>query len=262
MHKQGLESSLRRALENEELVLYFQPVVALESGRVAGAELLLRWKDQQDGLLQPDRAIALTEDVSLVNEIGLWIVREACSKVMAWQKQGITSINVAVNISGCEIEQAEFVKDLSNVIEDSGCASEHLELMIGEDYLINISDQAAKNLEQLASKGLQIIIDDFGVAYSSLTYLKQFPISKLKIDQSFVRDLLVDSNDQAIARAIIALAQSLGLRTLAEGIENEKQQAFVFSQGCDQGTGPLYSKPMPEQQFLEYLKDRQDESGI
>lgn len=259
MHRQGLESSLRQALENDELVLYFQPIVALESGDVCGAEVLLRWKDQQDGLLQPDRVIALAEDIALVNEIGIWIVRQACSKIVAWQEAGLAPINMAVNISGCEIEKAEFAKTLCNAIEDSGCACKQLELTISEDYLINISDAAVKNLEQLTSTDLQITIDDFGVAYSSLTYLKQFPISKLKIDRSFVRDLLVDSNDQAITRAIIALAQSLGLRTLAEGIENEKQQAFVFSQGCDQGLGPLYSKPMPEQEFLQYLKTRQKE---
>lgn len=250
----ALESSLRKAVVNDELILHYQPQVELSSRKIVGVEALLRWLHPQEGLLYPERFISLAEEIGLVDEIGLWAIGETCRRSVEWIEAGYEPLRIAVNISGGQLLDENFVQKIRQIIDDSGCRPDLIELEITERNLIQYPEKTVVQFNELRDIGIQITIDDFGTGYSSLTYLKEFPISKLKIDDSFVRDILDDPDDQAITRAIIALGKSLDIKVIAEGVENGEQQKFLQAEGCEEAQGFYFAKPMPEGKLLKFLQ--------
>jgi len=250
----AMETALRGALKAEQLMLYYQPVVSLQSGKITAVEALLRWNHPQHGLVLPDRFIALAEDTGLILPIGAWVMQQACQQARIWLDKGYDLERIAVNVSGLQIQRGKFVDIVTQALQNAGLEGRHLELEVTENVIMRNTEKAIAVLNQLKEMGVQVAIDDFGTGYSSLSYLKQLPIDKLKIDQSFVRDIPADANDKAIARAVRALAKSLKLKVVAEGIESSKQAAFLKRLGCDEGQGYLYSPPVTADELELLLK--------
>ncbi len=246
---------LREAIEKQQFLLHFQPQVCLTTGEVIGAEALVRWMHPEKGLIPPNDFIPYAESSGQIAQIGEWVLMEACTKMSEWRAQGYSLRKVAVNISNQQLRRKSLVMLVKQALADTGCQPETLELEITESTLMQNPEDMVEELVQLKALGVSLAIDDFGTGYSSLSYLKQLPINKLKIDRSFVRDLDVDENDRAITRAIIALGKSLNLTVIAEGVEYASQVSFLASEQCEQIQGYLYSKPLPEEEFLVYLKE-------
>ena len=240
-----MENSLRLALDRREFLLHYQPLVDLESGRIIGAEALLRWQHPELGLVPPGEFIPLAEDCGLIVPIGEWVLREACRQNKIWQDEGLAKLPVAVNLSPLQFRQRNLEEVIRQALAESGLAPEYLEIEITESLLMSAEEQTIALLYQLKNLGLSIAIDDFGTGYSSLSYIKVFPIDKLKIDRSFVREVSSDPNDAAIISAIIAMAQRLRLRVLAEGVETIDQRNFLMHEGCTEAQGYHYSRPLP-----------------
>ena len=257
MERVELETALRKSIDNNELELYYQPQIDLINGQLIGCEALLRWFHPGQGMLLPERFISIAEETGLINKIGLWVFQTACEKTVEWVQGGLSEIKIAVNLSGRQLQDNDFAQNIKSIIVSSGCKPELIELEITEGYLIKQPEKTVTKFNQLRDIGIKISIDDFGTGYSSLTYLKQFPISKLKIDASFIRDIYHDPNDQAITKAVIALGKSLNMKVIAEGVENKQQHEFVKAEGCDEAQGFYYAKPLPEQEFLNYMKNLQ-----
>jgi diguanylate cyclase (GGDEF)-like protein len=249
----ALESELRAALEKDELVLHYQPKVAMRSGRILGMEALVRWQHPRRGLIPPSEFIGFAEETGLIVPLGNWVLRDACRQNRAWQKMGIPDLVVAVNISGVQFQQPDLVQTVARALEESGLAARYLELEITESVVMQNAPEAIVMLEQLHRMGVGLSIDDFGTGYSSLSYLKRFPIQTLKIDQSFIHDVSLDSDDAAIVKAIVALAHGLRLRVVAEGVEREEQLEFLRGLGNDEYQGFLYSKPLPAREVERRL---------
>jgi diguanylate cyclase (GGDEF)-like protein/PAS domain S-box-containing protein len=250
----SLESSLRHAVDNGELLLYYQPQVNLHSGEIIGAEALIRWQHPEMGLVSPAKFIPLAEETGLIFPIGEWVMRTACAQIKAWQDVGVMTPPVAVNLSAHQFRQRHLVKMTTGVLLDSGIEGRYLELEMTESAVMEDADRVIKVLRELKDAGTAISIDDFGTGYSSLSYLKQFAIDKLKVDQSFVRELTRDPNDAAIVVAIITMAHSLGLKVIAEGVETEGQMEYLRSRGCDEMQGYLFSRPVPVGDFEQMLR--------
>jgi len=250
----ALETDLRAALEKDELVLHYQPKVDMASGRIVGMEALVRWQHPRRGLIGPSDFIPFAEETGLIVPLGNWVLREACRQAREWQRRGMEEITMAVNISGVQFQQRDLVESVSRALEASGLAARFLELEITESVVMQNAPEARVMLEQLHQMGVGLSIDDFGTGYSSLNYLKRFPIDKLKIDQSFIRDLSVDSDDAAIVQAIIALAHGLRLRVVAEGVERTDQYDFLRGLGNDEYQGYLYSRPLPAREAQARLE--------
>jgi diguanylate cyclase (GGDEF)-like protein len=242
-----LENELRRALERDEFVLHYQPQVDLRSGKIVGMEALLRWQSQERGLVAPGEFIPLLEETGLILSVGEWVLRTACQQAQRWHEAGLSAIHIAVNLSTLQFKQADFASVILAILceYDLDPAMNCIELELTESLLMNNMAGTLDTLNRLHASGMQFSIDDFGTGYSSLSYLKRFPISRLKIDQSFVRDLSVDRNDEAIVAAIIALGHSLGLNVIAEGVETAAQRAQLCKMGCDEMQGYLFSRPVP-----------------
>jgi diguanylate cyclase (GGDEF)-like protein/PAS domain S-box-containing protein len=238
-----LGTSLRLALERDELFLHYQPQYALASGRTTGVEALLRWRHPELGLVPPSRFIPLAEESGLIEPIGEWVLRTACRQMRAWRDARLPLERVAVNLSARQFRHPDFLQRIADVLAESGLAARHLELEVTESMVMEHPEDAADVLRKLKATGITIAVDDFGTGYSSLSYLKRLPIDILKIDQSFVRGVPQDADDVAIIRAIIAMAKSLKLRLIAEGIENADQRAFLQREGCEEGQGYLFSRP-------------------
>ncbi len=253
-----LETALRSAVKENQLLAYYQPFVSLETGEIIGAEALLRWQHPELGLIQPDRFIPLAEDSGLIISIGAWILHQACGQAKRWLDDGYQMNKISVNVSGLQIQREEFEEVVSQALYSTGLDGKYLVLEITENVIMQKTEKVVETLTRLKRLGVQIAIDDFGTGYSSLSYLKELPIDKLKIDKSFVRDILEDSNDEAIANAVNALAQSLDLGVVAEGIETLAQEASLKAQGCLVGQGFLYSKPVTATNFEILLKKQQD----
>lgn len=249
----ALESELRYALERDEFQLYYQPQVELRSGRIIGVEALIRWQSSQRGMVAPDKFIPLAEKSGLILSIGEWVLREACRQMMQWREEGYELARISVNVSALQIQRGKLTEMVTQVLVQTGLEAECLDLEITESVLMSNPKEVIELLEDLRSLGLSLAVDDFGTGYSSLSYLKRFPINTLKIDQAFVRDIPDDSNDKAIARAIIALGDSLQLDTLAEGVETEAQRDFLLRAGCEYAQGYLYSRPLPAKDFLALI---------
>lgn len=248
-----LESSLRKALTQEELVIYYQPQFDLDGDKLLGAEALLRWNHPERGLMDPDDFIPLAEETGLIEQIGEWVLLNACRQNMAWQKEGYPPMRIAVNISARQFRQRNIVEMVNNVLKQTMLAPEYLELELTESLVMHNAAKTIETLKKLKEMGVFLSIDDFGTGYSSLSYLKYFPIDTLKIDRSFVKNLDTDPNDAMIASSVIALAHSLDLTVIAEGVENEKQLEFLRAQNCDSIQGYLYGRPLPPDRFIRFF---------
>nr|WP_315249615.1 EAL domain-containing protein [uncultured Duganella sp.] len=247
-----LESGLRHAVERGELQLKYQPQIDLASGNIVGAEALLRWHPAGQPLVMPDAFISIAEETGLIVPIGEWVLRTACAQQVAWRSAGLPALRMAVNLSARQFRQAGLDAMVARVLEETDCRADALELEITESVLMDRADAAAVTLQRLSDMGVQLAIDDFGTGYSSLSYLKRFPINALKIDRTFVSDISSDADDGAIAGAVIALAHSMGLTVVAEGVETSQQRDFLRQLKCDQAQGFYFSQPMPAA-ALEHL---------
>jgi diguanylate cyclase (GGDEF)-like protein/PAS domain S-box-containing protein len=251
----SLERSLRRALERDELRLHFQPQYEIASGGIVGVEALIRWEHPEQGLISPGRFMPFAEESGLILPIGAWVLERACWQNREWQRQGLPAVRMSVNISALQFRQAGFADTVRHALEKSGLDARFLELEVTESVIMHDAERVTDMLAELKRMGLELAIDDFGTGYSSLSYLKRFPIDRLKIDQSFVRDIPSDGEDAAIIGAIIGLTRNLGLRTIAEGVETREQLAFLREQGCDEVQGYLLSRPVPPEACAQLLKD-------
>lgn len=239
----AMESDLRGAAPKNELLLHYQPQLAMAGDRIIGVEALVRWRHPLRGMVPPGEFIPVAEDMGIIDDIGRWVLEEACRQMMAWRAEGIAMPRVAVNLSMQQIEGATLLPLVRRVLKETGLDPASLELEVTESTIMGEPERSAEALQGLRDIGVELAIDDFGTGYSSLNYLKHLPINRLKIDQSFVRDIGRDSNNEAINRAIIGLARSLNLETVAEGIETEEQLEFLRRAGCDIGQGYLFSRP-------------------
>ncbi len=239
-----LERALRRALEQEELYLVYQPKVDLKTGHIVGLEALLRWNSRELGHVSPAEFIPLAEETGLIVPIGEYVLRSACEQSRAWQVAGYEPICIAVNISARQFLSSDLTDTVERILRETGLEGRLLELEITESLLIQNTESIVQMLYKIKSMGVQISIDDFGTGYSSLSYLKRFPVDRLKIDQSFIRDLTWDSDNAEIATAIISMGHSLRLKVIAEGVETEEQKQFLFERRCDEMQGFLLSKPL------------------
>jgi len=256
-HRMSLEANLRRALERDEFLLYYQPQLSLSSGRIVGAEALIRWQHPELGMVSPAQFIPLAEETGLIVPIGEWVIATACAQIRRWHDAGLPVPRVAINISARQFRQ----KDLLDVIERNlalhGQAAARLEIELTESMVMHDPDRTIQILRQMKELGLNISLDDFGTGYSSLSYLRRFPIDVLKVDQSFVRDVTTSPDDAAIASSIIALAHSLNLTTVAEGVETAGQLEYLTRQKCDVMQGYFFSKPLAAAGFSALLNSGQ-----
>jgi diguanylate cyclase (GGDEF)-like protein/PAS domain S-box-containing protein len=253
-----MEAGLRRALERRELSLHYQPQIDLASGEVIAMEALLRWESPELGSVPPNRFIPLTEQTGLIIEIGAWVLEAACRQARLWHEAGFSSLRMAVNISPSQFKQADFIDRLDRALLVSGIDPTLLELEVTESVVMERSDEALMTLTDLKSRGIKLAIDDFGTGYSMLSYLKNFPVDRLKIDRSFVSDISTDSDDAAITEAIIAMAHGLKIKVLAEGVETREQLDFLTARRCEEGQGYYFARPLPAEQADEFLCNRFD----
>jgi diguanylate cyclase (GGDEF)-like protein len=251
----ALRNDLRRALERDEFVLHYQPQLDLATGRVVGVEALIRWNHPDRGLVAPGHFIPVAEESGLIIPISEWVIGEACRQAVLWRKAGLQELLMAVNLSAVQFRRGDVERTVVDALEASGLNPQHLELELTESTLIHESESVLATVQRLKQRGVKFSIDDFGTGYSSLSYLKRFAIDKLKIDQSFIRDLAVDPDDAAIVRAIIQMAHSLGLKTIAEGVETAEMLAPLRIFGCDEVQGYYFARPMPAWQLEQYLRD-------
>jgi diguanylate cyclase (GGDEF)-like protein len=249
-----LETELRRAVARQQFSLHYQPKVDMESGQITGVEALLRWKHPELGLVSPAQFIPLAEETGLIVPIGRWVMREACAQNMAWQRRGLRPVSMAVNLSPRQFADEQLLHDVDEAIAASGMSPVLLQLEVTESMVMRNVTRAVRVLDAIQSRGIRLAIDDFGTGYSSMSLMKQFPIDTIKIDRSFVRDLPRDSEDQAIAQAIISMGKALGMTVVAEGVETAEQHAFLRDHRCDEIQGFLFSKPLPPRELEKLLR--------
>ena len=249
----ALENAMRYAVKRGELDLYYQPQIELSSGLVVGVESLIRWRNPVQGLLLPGDFIPIAEESGMIQEIGLWAMTEACGQARTWSEQGLGHLSVAINISPRQILRSGMVHTVERVLRDSGVDPGTITLEIIETAVMHDIERLEVTLADLKALGVRIAIDDFGTGYSSLTHIKRFPIDEVKIDQSFIRGLTTDPNDAAITQAVIAMAHSMDITVIAEGVETEFQLAFLRDRHCDQGQGFLFAHPLPASELPAQL---------
>jgi len=250
-----MENSLRRALEREEFVVYYQPQIDLKTRKIVGAEALVRWKHPDLGLVFPTEFIGLAEDTGLIVPIGEWVIRNVCTQSKKWQEMGLDKVCVSVNLSARQFQQRNLVASIGGILRETGLDPQSLGLEITESIAMKNADFTISALNEFKKMGIHLSLDDFGTGYSSLSYLKRFPLETLKIDRSFVRDITTDPNDAAIVTAVVALAHSLKLSVVAEGVETEGQLTFLKTHNCDHVQGYIFSHPLSEENFLRVLKE-------
>ncbi len=248
-----LENDLRHAVERGEFTLHYQPQLDLKTGGIVGFEALVRWLHPQRGMVGPSQFIPAAEETGLIEPIGEWVLREACSQARMWHQAGHPQLQVSVNCSAQQFQRESLVETVGRILRETGLSANRLDLEITESVIIQRSEEVIARIQAFDDMGVRISIDDFGTGYSSLSYLKRFAIHQLKIDQSFVRDISSDPDDAAIVSAIIAIAHSLGLAVVAEGVETAEQLAFLKSLGCDAAQGYYFSKPVPAEEFSQLL---------
>jgi EAL domain-containing protein (putative c-di-GMP-specific phosphodiesterase class I) len=240
-----LQNDLARAIERQQLVLHYQPVVSLATGKIQGVEALLRWQRSPDELIAPAEFIPLAEETGVIHEIGDWVLRNACSQNMEWRRQGLTPVRMSINVSARQLQEPEFSARVRATIRETGLEEGLLDLELTESTLIHTVDRAPETLHQLSGLGIRTSVDDFGTGYSSLNYLRQFSFQTLKIDRCFVADLATDSRTRAIAKGLITLAHDLKMRVIAEGVERREQLRTLTALQCDDVQGFLISPPLP-----------------
>jgi EAL domain-containing protein (putative c-di-GMP-specific phosphodiesterase class I) len=253
LERLDLERELRQALEQQQLELQYQPQISLKSGELVGVEALVRWRHPERGLISPEKFIPVAEASGLIIQIGNWVMNEACRQAQAWLKEGLPPTRIAVNVSSRQFIEGDVFQQVSNALARNQIKAEFLKLEITESMLMQDVEQSIATMMQLANLGVHIAIDDFGTGYSSLSYLAKFPISELKIDQSFVRNMTVHSSEAAIIQTIISLAHNLKLSVIAEGVETAAQFNFLLDSGCDEIQGYYFSKPLPPHQLAALL---------
>ncbi|AZC33055.1 EAL domain-containing protein [Pseudomonas chlororaphis] len=255
--RRELEKDLREALNREQFHLVYQPQISYRDHRVVGVEALLRWQHPEHGFVPPDLFIPLAEQNGTIIAIGEWVLDQACRQLREWHDLGFSDLRMAVNLSTVQLHHAELPRVVNNLLQIYRLPPRSLELEVTETGLMEDISTAAQHLLSLRRSGALIAIDDFGTGYSSLSYLKSLPLDKIKIDKSFVQDLLDDDDDATIVRAIIQLGKSLGMQVIAEGVETAEQEAYIISEGCHEGQGYHYSKPLPARELSAYLKQAQ-----
>jgi len=249
----ALENEIRLGLLYEEFILYYQPQIDRHN-RVTGTEALVRWKHTTRGIVSPVEFISLAEETGLIIPLGHWVLKTACQQLVVWATQPERSqLSIAVNVSAIQFRSPNYVETVLSIIEQTGANPANLKLEITESTLMEDVDDVIARMMELRSHGISFSLDDFGTGYSSLSYLKRLPIKQLKIDQSFVRDVLTDPNDAIFTRIIISLGQSLGLSVIAEGVEVEEQRQFLFDNNCFEYQGYLFSRPLPIDEFEKFM---------
>jgi EAL domain-containing protein (putative c-di-GMP-specific phosphodiesterase class I) len=256
----ALRSGLHRALERSEFELHYQPQVSLKGGTLIGVEALIRWNHPEGGLVLPGEFIPVAEDSGLIVPMGDWVLRQACRQAALWQAQG-HKLTMAVNLSALQFRRGDLEKAVGEALAESGLDPAALELELTESIMIQDHEAVMDMARRLGRMGVQLSIDDFGTGYSSMAYLKRFAVDKLKIDQSFIKDVHTDNDSAAITRAIIQMAHSLNLTVIAEGVEDEAAGAFLRDHGCDQAQGYLYGRPMTALRFERTVLDAAISSG-
>jgi diguanylate cyclase (GGDEF)-like protein len=253
----ALEADLPRALKNGELFLEYQPSLELASGRISGVEALLRWDHPQLGVIPPDLFIPLSDETGLIIEIGYWVLRQACEQTRWWHERGFQDLSVAVNFSAVQLGHVGLIERVQRTLLETGIDPAALEIEVTETVAMQDAENTIERLGVLKDMGVRIVLDDFGMGYSCLSYLKLFPIDSLKIDQTFVREVTRDRVCAALVRSIVGLGKTLGLRTVAEGVETGEQLEFLRAEGCDRVQGFLFSKPIPAAAVLRLLEQPQ-----
>ncbi|HZW81997.1 MAG TPA: EAL domain-containing protein [Candidatus Deferrimicrobium sp.] len=256
MERLNMENSLRKALNREELLVHYQPIIDLYTGYIIGMEALVRWQHPELGLISPDKFIPLAEDTGLIMPLGERVLRVACQQNKTWQDEGFPPMYVSVNLSARQFRQHNLVESIFTILRETELSPEYLQLEITESIAVNNEEGVIARLQALKNMGIQIAIDDFGTGYSSLSCLKRFPIDMLKIDKSFIDNISLDPYDPAITTAIINMASSLNLKVIAEGVESEAQLAFLLEKGCNAMQGYLFCKPLPAEEFEDMLIHR------
>ena len=250
-----LESQLHKAIDEEQFVVQYQPLYNLEQVECLGVEALVRWKHPERGMVAPLDFIPLAEELGLIQQIGEWVLKTACKQGKIWQDQGFTNIKIAVNISAHQFKFGMLSRTVKEILAETCMTPKNLEIELTESVLIDGSDDVSNTLRELASLGLSISIDDFGTGYSSFSYVRRFPVSKLKIDRAFITDMIVDADGRAIVKAMISMGKSLNMKVLAEGIETEQQLNLLKDMHCDQGQGFYFAKPMSAEDCTKFFKD-------
>ena len=252
----ALANSLHRAIDRQEICVFYQPLVDLNSGQIIGAEALARWQHPDLGLIMPSKFIPVAEQTGLILRLSELVLNDVCKQMRAWQELSISYGFIAVNLSGQHFRpNSNLIEMLSKVLQESGVEAHHLELELTESVIMQNAEFTIQVLSQLQAMGVKIAIDDFGTGYSSLSYLKHFPVNTIKIDRCFIEEVLTDRHDASIALAIIDLAHSLSLKVIAEGVETEEQVQFLKANGCDQMQGYFFSPPIPATEFEKMVID-------
>jgi EAL domain-containing protein (putative c-di-GMP-specific phosphodiesterase class I) len=255
--KLSLENKLRRALEQEQLVLHYQPKVDLKSGQICGLEALLRWNDPETGLVPPLKFIPLLEETGMILEAGRWALAQAVSDARAWQAKGLRAPRIAVNVSPIQLQQKDFVSTVAHVISGAGNAAVELELEITESLIMQDIQANIQKLKTIREMGIEVAIDDFGTGYSSLSYIAKLPVNTLKIDRAFIiKNMTSNADDLSIVSTIVSLAHSLNLRVVAEGVETEEQANLLRLLKCNELQGFLFSPGVPADQIETFLREK------
>ena len=249
-----METDLRYALDRNELCLHYQPKLDVATGRIAGVEALVRWNHPELGMLAPMRFIPVAEETGLIVPIGRWVLRTACAQNMEWQRQGLPPLSMVINVSPRQFSDESLLSDIDQALADSGMDAKQLQIEITESMVMLNVERAIGVLDEIQSRGVRLAIDDFGTGYSSMSMMKRFPIDTIKIDRSFVRDLPRNSEDKAIAEAIIGMGKALGLTIVAEGVETAEQDDFLRKNYCDEIQGFLFSKPVTADKIAELVR--------
>jgi EAL domain-containing protein (putative c-di-GMP-specific phosphodiesterase class I) len=249
-----MEVDLRKAIECNQFVLHYQAQVLGDGDHITGAEALVRWQHPERGIVPPTDFISLTEETGIILALGHWVLETACTQLALWAVQpGMAELTLAVNVSAQQFRELDFVDTVLTIIARTGANPHRLKLELTESLLVDNVEDITQKMGELKARGVVFALDDFGIGYSSLSYLKLLPLDQLKIDQSFVRDVLIDPNDAAIAKTIVALAKSLGLGVIAEGVETEAQRDFLASAGCHAYQGHYFCRPLPIKEFEEFV---------
>lgn len=254
LERKELEGELKKAINNDQLVLHYQPQLNLETNEIVGLEALVRWQHPEHGLVPPGEFIPIAEESGLIIPLGEWVLRAACAQNMTWQKMGFPPIRIAVNLSARQFRVTKLIDTVTEILEESGISSEYLVLEITESSAMENVEKTMQTLRDLKAMGIMVALDDFGTGYASLNYLKRFPIDILKVDRSFINGLRIDNDDWAIICAIVTMAHSLEVTVLAEGIEKQEQFKYLNTLDCDEGQGFYFSRPVPAGSIVEMLQ--------